>query len=71
MYASQLGEHPIQLSGPQILSYIKKRPFTQLIKGVEFTYSMLSKIQKRFIMTNDRFLVLKGTESIGYARNFP
>jgi hypothetical protein len=50
---------------------MKKSPFSQILDGVEVTYSILSKKQSTFIMTNDRFLFLKGIETISYAREFP
>lgn len=69
MKSIQQFEPDFSLSGPQIHSHIKKKPYTQLIKGVEYTYSILSKKQKTFVLTNERFLFIKGIESIAYARN--
>lgn len=60
MNSSRVLESNLELSGPQIHSHIKKKPYTQLIKQIEFTYSILSKKQKTFVLTNDRFLYLKG-----------
>lgn len=39
--------------------------------GEEITYSVLPKKQQTFVMTHDRFLLLKGNDIIGYAREFP
>jgi hypothetical protein len=50
---------------------MKKKPFTQYLGGIEFTYSLLPKKQDSFLLTNERFLMLKGHESISYARAFP
>lgn len=49
---------------------MKKKPFTQKIGNIEYTYSLLSKKQATFVMAHDRFLYLKGYESIAYAREF-
>lgn len=62
---------PAELNSAQILQLIKKKPYSQLIAGVEYTFSILKKKQKSFVGTNDRFLVLKGIESLAYARVFP
>ncbi len=59
------------MSNNQIKSLILKKPFSQIIKGTEYTYSIVSKKQKTFVLTNDRFLILKGVEMIGYARGLP
>lgn len=53
----------------QIYQIIKKKPYTQMLDDVEITYSILSKKQQGFILANDRFLLLKGNESISYARS--
>lgn len=70
MYASKVNElegqnklqnhDSLELSSAQILLAMKKKPFTQMIHGVEYTYSILSKKQQTFVLTNERFLVLKG-----------
>jgi hypothetical protein len=41
-----------ELSSAQILLAMKKKPYTQLIHGVEYTYSILSKKQQTFVLTN-------------------
>lgn len=41
-----------ELSSTQILQVIRKRPFTQNIHGVEYTYSILNKKQQTFVLTN-------------------
>ncbi len=66
-------EAPVQLptTGPQIVEYMKKKPYTQFLSGVELTYSLLQKKQDTFLLTHERFLMLKGIESISYARVFP
>ena len=55
-------------SSEEIKIYIKKKPYTQSIRGQEITYSILEKKQETFIMTHPRFLLLFGTEKIGYAK---
>ena len=42
-----------------IKQYIAKRPYTQKIGDEEVTYSIIPKKQSTFIMTHDRFLILK------------
>ena len=50
------------------LKVIQKKPVTQMTDGKEITYSLLSKKQENFsLFANDRFLFLKGIESINYA----
>lgn len=41
------------------------------MNDIDYTYSIIPKKQKSFVFTNNRFLVLKGIESISYAREFP
>jgi hypothetical protein len=36
-----------------------------------FTYSILKKKNEKFIFSNDRFFVIKGIQTIGYARSIP
>ncbi len=50
---------------------MKKKPYSQKIGNIDFTYSILSKKQQSFVGSNNRFLILKGIESIAYAREFP
>jgi hypothetical protein len=50
---------------------MKNRPYTQSLGGEELTYSILPKRQETFILTHERFLMLKGFNSISYARFFP
>lgn len=52
----------------EIKTFIKRKPYTQRLEGDDITYSVLPKKQNTFVMTNDRFLLLKGTEFIAYAR---
>lgn len=52
-------------------NFITKRPFTETIDGEDITYSIIPKKQASFVMTHDRFLLLKGIEILGYAREFP
>jgi len=59
----------LSFSSDQILRLIKVKPYTQMLDDVELTYSILSKKQQGFVLTNDRFLLLKGNESISYARS--
>jgi hypothetical protein len=49
---------------------MKKRPYTQMLNGIDITYSILPKKQNTFFLTHDRFLFLNGIESISYARTF-
>ena len=58
-------------SPEQIRQFIMKRPYTQTLEGEDFTYSILPKKQQSFVMTNDRFLLLKGIELLGYSKEFP
>jgi hypothetical protein len=58
------------MSSNEIIAFMKKKPYTQKIGNVEYTYSLLSKKQASFVMSHDRFLYLKGYESISYAREF-
>lgn len=60
MKSSQLIGTNQPLTGDQIKSLIKKKPYSQFLNGTEYTYSIVSKKQKTFVLTNDRFLVLKG-----------
>lgn len=41
------------------------------MNGIEYTYSIIPKKQKSFVLTNNRFLLLKSIDSISYAREFP
>ena len=52
--------------GPELMALIKKKPHTQLIGGVQFTYSMVRK--KKFFGSDDLFLVLKGLDYVSYAK---
>ena len=49
-----------EMSSIQILQAMKKRPYSQIINGVEYTFSILNKKQQTFVMTHERFLILKG-----------
>jgi len=40
--------------------YITKLPHTENIDGEDITYSLIPKKQATFVMTHDRFLLLKG-----------
>jgi hypothetical protein len=66
-----LSESRGTLSGPQILALMKKKPYSQQLGQTELTYSVLSKKQKSFVLANDRFLLLRGIDSLSYARAFP
>ena len=56
----------------QFIAYVSKNPFTEVINGVKYTYSYLKKKgQTLSSLTNDRLLILKGINSIGYAREMP
>ena len=55
----------------EVKKFIMKRPYSQRLAGQEITYSILNKKQESFVLTHERFLILKGIESIGYAREFP
>jgi hypothetical protein len=68
---NQEPSEPMPVSSAEIKAYIKKKPYTQTLGGQEFTYSLLPKKQQTFVMTHDRFLLLKGTDLIGYARELP
>lgn len=59
------------LSSNEIIQTMHKRPYTQFLQGQEITYSVLCKKQQTFLFGNDRFLLLRGIDSISYARNFP
>ena len=43
-----------------LIRLIKKKPYTQVLDGVEITYSILAKKQENFILTHERLLVLIG-----------
>lgn len=58
-------------SSRKILSLIEKKPYSQDVQGVKYTYSILPKKQKAFVLTHDRFLVIRGIEEISYAKEFP
>ena len=49
---------------------MKKKPYTQKIGTIDYTYSILSKKKQSFMGANNRFLILKGLQSIAYAREF-
>lgn len=66
MDSSQVG-----LSGAKLRSHIEKKPYTQRMNELDYTYSIIPKKQKNFVLTNNRFLVLKGIQTISYARAFP
>ncbi len=59
------------LTGTKLRSHIEKKPYTQRMNDIDYTYSIIPKKQKNFVLTNNRFLVLKGIETISYARAFP
>ena len=61
----------LAISGSKLRSHIEKKPFTQRIDGIDYTFSMIPKKQNNFVFTNDRFLMVKGIETISYARAFP
>ena len=58
------------MNSNEIIAYMKKKPYSQKIGNIEYTYSLLSKKQETFVGSNNRFLYLKGYESISYAREF-
>lgn len=58
------------MTSSEIIAFMKKKPYTQKIGNIEYTYSLISKKQASFVMAHDRFLYLKGYESISYAREF-
>lgn len=51
-----------------IRQFITKRPYTQTLDFEDITYSIIPKKQQSFVLTHDRFLLLKGIEILGYAR---
>lgn len=55
----------------QFKEKIKKKPYSEVIEGTTYTYSLLKKKNQVFILTNERLLVLIGYRSIAYARNLP
>lgn len=55
----------------ELLNHIKMNPYTQVLSGLELTYSVLPKKQQTLFGTNNRVLILKGLESIAYARELP
>ena len=59
------------LSSNEIIQAMRKRPYSQLLQDQEITYSVLCKKQQIFLFGNDRFLLLRGIDSISYAREFP
>jgi hypothetical protein len=59
------------ISGPQLRRHIEKKPFTQRLGLIDYTYSIIPKKQKTFVLTNERFLMVSGIESISYAKAFP
>jgi hypothetical protein len=58
-------------SPEQIRKFITVRPFTQTLDNEDLTYSIIPKKQQSFVMTHERFLLLKGIEILGYARELP
>lgn len=50
---------------------MRKHPYSQILNGVEITYSIICKKQETFLFGNDRFLLLRGIDSLSYAREFP
>jgi hypothetical protein len=56
------------LQGTQLRSHIEKKPYTQKMNDIDYTYSIIPKKQKSFVFTHVRFLLLKSIESISYAR---
>lgn len=59
------------LSSNDIIQAMRKQPYSQFLQGQEITYSVLCKKQQTFLFGNDRFLLLRGIDSISYARAFP
>lgn len=57
------------LSREEIFKIMRVKPVRQMINGVDYFYSLLAKKNKKFILTNMRFLLIKGIESISYARD--
>ena len=55
-------------SSAGLRQHITKLPYTENIDGEDITYSVIPKKQQSFVMTHDRFLLLKGIEILGYAR---
>jgi hypothetical protein len=53
-----------------IRQFITKRPYSQTLDFEDITYSLIPKKQQSFVMTHERFLLLKGIEILGYAREF-
>ena len=51
-----------------IRQFITKRPYTQTLDFEDITYSIIPKKQQSFLLTHERFLLLKGIEILGYAR---
>lgn len=47
------------LQGTQLRTHIEKKPYSQIMNGIEYTYSIIPKKQKSFVFTNTRFLLLK------------
>ncbi len=62
---------PKEISSSVLLQRIKKKPYTQTIDDTDYTYSILAKKQKTFVFTHDRFLILKGTDTLGYSNFMP
>jgi hypothetical protein len=58
----------IPTTSAEIAAYMRKRPYTQMLGGDDFTFSVYPKKQASFIMTHERLLMLKGFEMIAYAR---
>lgn len=58
-------------SNRKVRATIEKKPYSQDIQGIRYTYSILPKKQKAFVLTHERFLVIKGIEEISYAKEFP
>ena len=51
-----------------IRQHITKRPYTQTFDFEDITYSLFPKKMKTMCLTHERFLLLKGIEILGYAR---
>jgi hypothetical protein len=58
-------------STAEIFQNMRKHPYSQILQNQEITYSILCKKQQTFLFGNDRFLLLRGIESLSYAREFP
>jgi hypothetical protein len=48
------------MNSNETIAYMKKKPYSQKIGNIEYTYSLLSKKKETFVGSNNRFLYLKG-----------